>query len=110
MERQRSCRVVERRASAFVGSRFPLKAIWLSVDQHGHAIDVYLSMRRDTLAARRFFIAAISADGESEEVVTDRAHTLNHVIGELLPAAFLKTAQDRHLRHATAFDEHFRLP
>ena len=67
--------------------------VYRVVDQHGQVIDVYVSERRDILAARRFFTAAISAHGETEEVVTDRAQALKHVIGELVPAAFHNRAQ-----------------
>jgi len=67
--------------------------VYRAVDQHGQVIDVYVSERRDILAARRFFTAALSAYGEPEEVVTDLAQALKHVIGELLPAAFHNTAQ-----------------
>ena len=67
--------------------------VYRAVDQHGQVIDVYVSERRDTLAARRFFTAALSAYGEPEEVVTDLAQALKHVIDELLPAAFHNTAQ-----------------
>jgi transposase-like protein len=67
--------------------------VYRAVDQHGQVIDVYVSERRDILAARSFFTAALSAYGEPEEVVTDLAQALKHVIGELLPAAFHNTAQ-----------------
>jgi transposase-like protein len=63
------------------------------VDQHGQVIDVYLSQRRDLGAARRFFRAAVGAHGAPEEVVTDLALVLAHVIAELLPAAFQHTEQ-----------------
>jgi len=63
------------------------------VDQHSQVIDEYVSERRDILAARRFFTAALSAHGEPDEVVTDRAQALDHVNEELLPAAFHNTWQ-----------------
>jgi transposase, IS6 family len=52
-----------------------------------------VSARRDIAAARRFFTAALAAHGEPEEVVTDLARALAHVIEEVLPAAFHDTDQ-----------------
>jgi transposase-like protein len=56
-------------------------------DEHGQVIDVLVSRRRDITAARRFFAAALAAHGEPNEVVTDRAAALAHVIAELIPDA-----------------------
>ena len=67
--------------------------VYRAVDQHGQVIDVYVSARRDIGAARRFFTAALTAHGTPEEVVTDLARALEHVIDELLPAAFHNTEQ-----------------
>ena len=67
--------------------------MYRAVDQHGQVIDVYVSARRDISAARTFFTTAISAHGKPDEVVTDRAQALEHVIEELLPAALHNTAQ-----------------
>jgi len=67
--------------------------VYRAVDQHGQVIDVYVSARRDISAARRFFTTALSAHGEPEKVVTDRAQALEHVIEEPLPAAFHNTGQ-----------------
>jgi len=65
--------------------------VYRAVDQYGQVIDVYVSIRRDIGAARRFFTAALAGHGEPEEVVTDRAPALAHVIVELLPAALHNT-------------------
>jgi IS6 family transposase len=67
--------------------------VFRAVDQHGHIIDVYVSPRRDTAAARRFFETALGADGEPVEVVTDRAPAFLAVIDEVLPDSFHNTAQ-----------------
>jgi transposase, IS6 family len=56
-------------------------------------IDVYVSARRDIAAARRFFTAALGAHATPEEVVTDLADALDHVIEEVLPTAFHNTEQ-----------------
>ena len=61
--------------------------------QYGQIIDVYVSARRDTQAARRFFTRALQDHGEPTEVVTDRAWTLLAIINELIPGAFHNTAQ-----------------
>ena len=65
--------------------------VYRAVDQHGQIIDVYVSSRRDSVAARRFFDAALSAHGEPVEVVTDRAPALRAAIEELIPGAFHNT-------------------
>jgi IS6 family transposase len=67
--------------------------VYRAVDQHGQIIDVYVSPRRDTRAARRFFATALGDHGDPAEVVTDRAWTLRAVIDELMPVAFHDTAR-----------------
>ena len=67
--------------------------VYRAVDQHGQIIDVYVSARRDTRTARRFFETAPGAHGDPVEVVTDRAPALRTVIEELMPAAFHNTEQ-----------------
>ena len=67
--------------------------VYRAIDQHGQIIDVYVSARRDTRAARWFFTTALSAHGEPAEVVTDRAPALQAAIDELMPAAFHNTKQ-----------------
>ena len=62
-----------------------LRYVYRAVDQHGQIIDVYVSARRDTRAARWFFETALRAHGEPVEVVTDRAPALRAVLDELLP-------------------------
>ena len=69
--------------------------MYRAVDQHGQVIDVYVSVRRDIAAARTFLAAALSAYGEPDEVVTDLAHALEHVIEELVPIAFHKPSTTR---------------
>jgi transposase-like protein len=65
--------------------------VYRAVDQHGQIIDVYVSRRRDSKAARRFFGAALRVHGVPNEVVTDRAPTLIGAVDELIPAAFHHT-------------------
>jgi len=67
--------------------------VYRAVDHYGQVIDVYVSARRDIGAARRFFTAALTAHDAPEEVVTDLAAALNHVIEEVLPAAFHNTGR-----------------
>jgi IS6 family transposase len=64
-----------------------------AIDQYGQVIDVYVSARRDTRAARRFFVTALRAHVEPTEVITDRAWTFRTVVDELIPAAFHNTMQ-----------------
>jgi transposase, IS6 family len=62
--------------------------VYRAVDQYGQIIDVYVSAKRDTRAARRFFTTALDAHGPPVEVVTDRAPALRAAIDELIPATF----------------------
>ncbi len=66
--------------------------LFRAIDQFGQVIDVYLSLRRDAKAARRFFDQAIGRTRISPvEVTTDRYRVYPRVLDELLPAAFHDT-------------------
>jgi transposase-like protein len=69
--------------------------VYRAVDQYGQIVDVYVSSRRDFLAARRFFARAIRVYGEPVEIVTDRAPALRAAIEGLIPAAFHDTGAVR---------------
>jgi transposase, IS6 family len=81
--------------------------VYRAIDQFGQVIDVLVSVRRDTKAARRFFERAISATKVTPaEVVIDRAATYPMVLEELLPAAWHRT--DRYANNRVEAD-HGRL-
>jgi transposase-like protein len=65
--------------------------VYRAIDQHGQVIDVYVSPRRDTHAARRFFTGVLRDHGEPAEVVTDRAWALRAVVDELMCDVFHHT-------------------
>ena len=67
--------------------------VYRAGDQRGQIIDVFVSPRRDSCAARQFFETAIADHGTPVEVVTDRAPALRLVIEELMPGAFHNTKQ-----------------
>jgi transposase-like protein len=68
--------------------------LYRAVDQYGQVIDVYVSARRDTASARRFFQRARTTTGVVPiEVITDRAPTYPRVLDELWPAAWHHTEQ-----------------
>ena len=68
--------------------------VYRAVDQFGQVIDVFVSPRRDAIAARRFFRRAIGTTKVTPtEVVTDKAATYPIVLDELLPAAWHRTEQ-----------------
>jgi IS6 family transposase len=67
--------------------------VYRAIDEHGHVIDVLVSRRLDTTAARAFFAAAVAAHGHPDEVITDRADALAYVIAELSPDAVHNTEQ-----------------
>jgi transposase, IS6 family len=59
-----------------------------AVDQFGQVIDVMLSERRDALAARKFFHAALVYAARPVEVTADRAAVYPALLDELQPGAF----------------------
>jgi transposase, IS6 family len=67
--------------------------VYRAIDQHGEIVDVYLSTRRDTAAASRFFSTAIAAHGAPAEVTTDKAHALAVALRGVLPDAWHDTTQ-----------------
>jgi transposase, IS6 family len=67
--------------------------VYRAVDEQGQVIDVFVSKKRDTKAATRFFASAIDAHGAPSEVTTDRAPALARAITELLPVALHDTTQ-----------------
>ena len=67
--------------------------VYRAVDQYGQVIDVYVSKRRNMVAARRFFETALVAHGRPAEVTTDLAAPLLRVVDELLPNAVHDTEQ-----------------
>jgi IS6 family transposase len=67
--------------------------VYRAVDEQGQFIDVFVSKKRDTRAAKRFFAGAIGAHGRPTEVTTDRPRALAGAITELLPNALHDTTQ-----------------
>jgi transposase-like protein len=81
--------------------------VYRAIDQFGQVIDVFVSPRRDTAAARRFFQRAIGMMRVAPvEVVTDHAPVYPAVLEELLPAAWHRT--DRYANNQIEAD-HGRL-
>jgi transposase-like protein len=81
--------------------------VYRAIDQFGQVIDVFVSIRRDAVAARRFFERAIGTTKvRPVEVVTDRTPTYPLVLQELLPAVWHRT--DRYANHHIEAD-HGRL-
>jgi transposase-like protein len=81
--------------------------VYRAIDQFGQVIDVFVSVRRDASAARRFFEHAIATTkGMPAEVVTDHAPAYPVVLEELLPAAWHRT--DRYANNRVECD-HGRL-
>ncbi len=66
--------------------------LFRAIDQFGQVVDVYLSPRRNTEAARRFFDRAIGRTRVSPvEVTTDRYRVYSRLLDEVLPAALHDT-------------------
>jgi hypothetical protein len=63
--------------------------VYRAVDQFGQVIDVYLSTRRDTAAARSFFARALNTTKVPPvEVTTDKAAVYPRVLDQLVPGAW----------------------
>jgi transposase-like protein len=68
--------------------------VYRAIDQFGQVIDVFVSVRRNARAARRFFEQAIGTTKvRPVEVVSDHAPVYPAVLEELLPAAWHRTEQ-----------------
>ena len=68
--------------------------LYRAVDQFGQVIDVYVSKRRNTEAARTFFQHARTTTGVTPvEVITDRAPTYPRVLDQIWPAAWHHSEQ-----------------
>jgi transposase-like protein len=81
--------------------------IYRAIDQFGQVIDVFVSSRRDTMAAHRFFQRAIGTTKIAPaEVTTDQAPVYPAVLEDLLPAAWHRT--DRYTNNRVECD-HGRL-
>ena len=81
--------------------------VYRAIDQFGQVIDVFVSPRRDAMAARRFFERVIGTTKVMPvEIVTDRAATYPTVLEELFPAAWHRT--DRYANNRVETD-HGRL-
>jgi transposase, IS6 family len=61
--------------------------LYRAVDQHGQVIDVRVSARRNTEAARAFFARALQRGPAPVEVTTDRARVYPRVLDEAVPTA-----------------------
>jgi transposase-like protein len=81
--------------------------VYRAIDQFGQVIDVFVSSRRDTKAAHRFFERAIGTTKIAPaEVSTDQASVYPVVLEDLLPAARHRT--DRYANNRIECD-HGRL-
>lgn len=67
--------------------------VYRAVDQDGQVIDVFVSRKRNTTAAMRFFSSAIAAHGDPVEVTTDKSPVLAKTIRELASGAHHDTTQ-----------------
>ena len=65
--------------------------VYRAVDQHGQVIDIYVSQRRNTEAARRFFDRVRADHTRPVEVVTDKAQALLAAVDDVLPDALPNT-------------------
>jgi putative transposase len=68
--------------------------LWRAVDQDGEVIDVFLQLRRDGPAAKRFFKRLINLNhGEPRRIVTDKLRSYGVAHRVLMPDVIHDTSQ-----------------
>ena len=68
--------------------------LWRAVDQDGEIVDVFLKLRRDGAAAKRFFKRLLrSHGGEPRKIVTDKLKSYDVAHRELIPDTIHDTSQ-----------------
>lgn len=68
--------------------------LWRAVDQDGEVVDVYLQVKRDGAAAKRFFKRLLRNHGsEPRKIVTDKLRSYGVAHRELVPEAIHDTSQ-----------------
>jgi putative transposase len=68
--------------------------IWRAVDQDGEVVDVFLQVRRDGAAAKRFFKRLLKAHhGEPRKIVTDKLRSYGVARRELIPDTIHDTSR-----------------
>ena len=68
--------------------------LWRAVDQDGEVVDVFLSLRRDAKAAKRFFKRLLRRRGdEPRKIVTDKLRSYGVAHRELIPETIHDTTQ-----------------
>jgi len=68
--------------------------LWRAVDQDGEVVDVFLQDRRDTKAAKRFFIRMLKKHkGEPRKIVTDKLRSFGVAHRELIPESIHDTSK-----------------
>jgi putative transposase len=68
--------------------------IWRAVDQDGEVVDVFLQVRRDGAAAKRFFKRLLKAPhGEPRKIVTDKLRSYGVARRELIPDTIHDTSR-----------------
>ena len=68
--------------------------LWRAVDQDGEIVDVFLQLRRDGAAAKRFFNRLLRRHGgEPREIVTDKLRSYSVAHRELIPDTIHDTSK-----------------
>jgi len=68
--------------------------LWRAVDQDGDVVDVFLQVRRDAKAAKRFFKRLIKSNlGEPRKIVTDKLRSYGVAHRELIPETIHDSSQ-----------------
>jgi len=66
--------------------------LWRAVDQDGEVVDVFLQVKRDGAAAKRFFKRLLRTNrGEPRKIVTDKLRSYGVAHRELIPEAIHST-------------------
>ncbi len=67
--------------------------LWRAVDQDGEVVDLYLQLRRDATAAKRFFNRFLKSGGTPRKIVTDKLRSYGVAHRSLIPEVRHNTEQ-----------------
>jgi putative transposase len=83
----------------FITIRGERHYLWRAVDQDGDAIDILVTKRRDSRAAKRFFRKALKHQGQAPwQLVTDKLRTYQAAHREIFPSVVHRTGPNENNR------------
>lgn len=88
--------------------------LYRAVDKHGNTVDLMLSERRNTAAAKKFFARALAANGIPKKIVIDKSgankagiREVNKIFKRLGCPVSVQTVQSKYLNNLVEQDHRF---